>query len=105
MALEPASASATSALTHALDVSSERHSLLARNLANLNTPGYTRMDLEFESALRDQAGPPAAHAEASGSPSLVKETGAMASNDAFYVSCTRLLQLDFQARHAALKDR
>lgn len=34
-------------LDRALDRASQRHGLLAGNLANVNTPGYRRQDLDF----------------------------------------------------------
>lgn len=40
------------ALETALRGSSMRQELLANNLANINTPGYQRHDLDFSSALR-----------------------------------------------------
>lgn len=39
-------------LAAALDVLSRRHALLAANVANVQTPGYLRADLDFTSALR-----------------------------------------------------
>ncbi|MCW8130143.1 MAG: flagellar basal body rod protein FlgB [Planctomycetota bacterium] len=38
-------------LTRILDLTSERHRILAHNLANINTPGYRRMDLDFSEEL------------------------------------------------------
>jgi flagellar basal-body rod protein FlgB len=43
-------------LQRALGRSAERHSLLTANLANLNTPGYKRKDLDFGIALDDELG-------------------------------------------------
>jgi len=34
-----------------LDISSLRHKVLAANIANVNTPGYKRMDVDFKTAL------------------------------------------------------
>ncbi|MDD4570777.1 MAG: flagellar basal body rod protein FlgB [Tepidanaerobacteraceae bacterium] len=36
-----------------LDVKLKRHELLSNNLANVDTPGYKRSDITFESILRD----------------------------------------------------
>jgi flagellar basal-body rod protein FlgB len=38
-------------LQRALDRTSMRHSLLTKNLANVNTPGYKRQDLDFATEL------------------------------------------------------
>ena len=40
------------ALERAIQGSSLRHEALARNLANINTPGYRRQDVDFHSALQ-----------------------------------------------------
>jgi flagellar basal-body rod protein FlgB len=37
-------------LARMLDVSDLRHKVLAQNVANVNTPGYRRLDVSFESA-------------------------------------------------------
>lgn len=38
-------------LGRAMDKTTERHKLLTTNLANVNTPGYTRKDVDFGIAL------------------------------------------------------
>jgi flagellar basal-body rod protein FlgB len=40
------------ALERALQGSAMRHTALAENLANINTPGYRRRDVDFHSALQ-----------------------------------------------------
>ena len=40
------------ALERAIQGSALRHEALAENLANINTPGYRRQDLDFHSALQ-----------------------------------------------------
>ncbi len=40
------------ALERAIQGSSIRHEALAQNLANINTPGYRRRDVDFHSALQ-----------------------------------------------------
>lgn len=37
----------------ALDASSQRHSVIADNLANVNTPGYKRKEVAFKDKLRE----------------------------------------------------
>jgi flagellar basal-body rod protein FlgB len=39
------------AITHALDAASLRHQVIANNLANVNTPGYKRQEVQFETQL------------------------------------------------------
>ena len=41
----------TDLLESLLDVATRRHSLVASNIANMDTPGYTTRDLDFERAL------------------------------------------------------
>ena len=38
-------------LARLLDVASLRHRVIAQNVANVNTPGYHRLDVSFEEAL------------------------------------------------------
>ena len=40
------------ALERAISGAGQRHAALAANLANVNTPGYQRVDVDFQSALR-----------------------------------------------------
>jgi flagellar basal-body rod protein FlgB len=93
------------ALKQALDVAAARHSLLASNLANLNTPGYERVDLDFDAALKAEGGNPMAHEIRGGSPDLVQETGSMAVTDSFYTACARILAMRYQLQHLPLKER
>ena len=46
-------------LGRAMDQASRRHGLLSENLANVNTPGYKRRDLDFGTALEDALSRPA----------------------------------------------
>jgi len=41
------------ALERAIGGAAQRHNALAANLANVNTPGYQRVDVDFHSALRN----------------------------------------------------
>ena len=43
-------------LDRAADVSWTRESLITNNLANVDTPGYNRQDINFESVLRKALG-------------------------------------------------
>lgn len=44
-------------LQEALDRTTRRHSLLADNLANVNTPGYKRQDIDFNIVLNSKLNP------------------------------------------------
>jgi flagellar basal-body rod protein FlgB len=50
--------STSRALEQALDRRLERQQLLASNIANVDTPNFKPMDMEFEGALRDAMGAP-----------------------------------------------
>lgn len=41
-------------LSKLVDVTQFRHQVLAQNVANVNTPGYRRLDVRFEDALAEQ---------------------------------------------------
>ena len=43
-------------LDKAADASWKRETVLANNIANVNTPGYKRKDLDFESTLKEELG-------------------------------------------------
>ena len=43
-------------LQNALGRASQRHSLLTNNLANVNTPGYQRKDMDFNITLQQEIG-------------------------------------------------
>ena len=41
-------------LTQLLSASEQRQQVLSHNIANVNTPGYRRLELDFESALAEE---------------------------------------------------
>lgn len=43
-------------LNKAADASWQREEVIANNLANVNTPGYKRKDVDFQSVLRNELG-------------------------------------------------
>ncbi len=90
------------ALSGALDVANERHALLAANIANLDTPGYVRADLDFEAALADpsQAGN---MVRRQGMPDLNRELGSMAETDTYYESCAKLLSMRYALMRESVK--
>lgn len=44
------------ALRRSLDAAAIRHRVLSQNLANINTPGYQRLDVRFEDLLDERIG-------------------------------------------------
>jgi flagellar basal-body rod protein FlgB len=44
-------------LEHSLDVRLARHNVLASNLANVDTPGYSPKDVDFKAAMEAASGP------------------------------------------------
>jgi len=40
-------------MSRLLDVAAMRHDVIAQNVANINTPGYTTLEVNFEDALRE----------------------------------------------------
>ncbi len=42
-------------LSHALDFRAKRHSVIAANLANMDTPGYRPKELKFDQVLKEAA--------------------------------------------------
>jgi flagellar basal-body rod protein FlgB len=67
-------------LLRLLDASELRAKVLSANIANQNTPGYTRSDVKFEDLLRDAArkGP---SAEQSVEPEVIPDTNSPARPD------------------------
>ena len=48
---------ASSTLVQLLDATAMRHRVLSNNLANVDTPGYTRKDVNFNRILRMRSPP------------------------------------------------
>ncbi|ADU51088.1 flagellar basal-body rod protein FlgB [Thermaerobacter marianensis DSM 12885] len=55
-------------LAAGLEVLALRQRLLAQNVANADTPGYKRYDVDFARALEERLGPPATGAGTGGAP-------------------------------------
>jgi flagellar basal-body rod protein FlgB len=78
-------------LSRLLDAAELRHSVLSQNIANVNTPGYKRLDVSFEEALRDEL---ASGGSTSGSdvrPTVFEEPGLKARSDGNNVDIDREL--------------
>lgn len=84
--------SQVAALARVLDHASLRHRAVAHNLANVNTPGYTRREVTFEHEV-------ARIAEADGGPrradgnnvSLEREMGDLEKNRLLYTAASQFL--------------
>jgi flagellar basal-body rod protein FlgB len=89
-----------SKLEHYLDALSARQKLVARNIANVDTPGYKTQDIDFQSELSRAAGSPPTIVEPAGLPvkndgnnvSLDHESLLLAENDMRFNIATQLLR-------------
>ena len=63
-----------------LDAASLRHRVIAQNVANVNTPGYHRLDVAFETALDQELGKGEANV-AKLTPSVVEVSGGTMRDD------------------------
>jgi flagellar basal-body rod protein FlgB len=68
-------------LSRLLDVASMRQDVIAQNVANLNTPGYTTQEVNFEDALKDALAPGSAMKMGDVAPQVVDGTGGMTRAD------------------------
>ena len=83
------------ALERAIGGAAQRHAALAANLANVNTPGYQRVDVDFHGALRNAL-------ESSDSRSAVEHTTFSAERDATAVTRADGNGVDADAESAKL---
>jgi flagellar basal-body rod protein FlgB len=107
-------------LSQVLDTAALRHRVIAQNIANVNTPGYRRLAVEFE---RDLA---KALASPEGNPMLVqpkvviedgperadgntvdidREMGALAKNSLLYQAAAQILTSRVASMRAAIAGR
>ena len=84
------------ALERAIGGAAQRHSALAANLANVNTPGYQRVDVDFHGALRS------ALESGAGSRAAVERTTFSAERDAAAVARADGNGVDADAESAKL---
>ena len=83
-----------------LSAVSDRQQMLANNLTNVNTPGYIRQDMDFNSVLRDLKNPNdksldkiidnATYVDNGTKPSYENELAEMAKNHLQYVLLVRI---------------
>lgn len=69
------SVSGLNVLTQLLNASSLRHRVIAQNVANVNTPGYRRLEVAFEADLAKALAPPGGAAGAHVKPQVVVADG------------------------------
>lgn len=62
-------------LTRLLSASEQRQQVISHNIANVNTPNYRRLELQFEDALAAEINRPGKQPGSSASPSVVRTHG------------------------------
>jgi flagellar basal-body rod protein FlgB len=62
-------------LSRLLDVAEMRHRVIAQNVANVNTPGYRKLDLSFENAFAKQLSHGGVAASLEVKPKLIEASG------------------------------
>jgi flagellar basal-body rod protein FlgB len=68
-------------LTKLLDVAQVRHEVIARNVANVNTPGFRRQQVQFEDALATALGSGGARGVQGVEPRIVTAEGGLGRAD------------------------
>jgi flagellar basal-body rod protein FlgB len=74
-------------LPHLVEATNLRHRVLAMNIANINTPGYRRLDVDFEGSLQKQLSEGGRAAEMQ--PRVVEGGGGLARADGNNVDIDR----------------
>jgi flagellar basal-body rod protein FlgB len=110
-------------LSRLLDASAARHQVLSQNISNVNTPGYRRQDVSFESALAKVLSATDGVADLQGAKIQVEETegghtradgnnvdidmemGALAKNALLYQTYAELLSNKIQMMRSAISGR
>lgn len=81
----------TDLLARLMDVADLRHRVLSQNIANVNTPGYKRLDVTFEEKLQGLLNSPTAPRIGSLQPEVVEEKGLATRMDGNNVDIDREL--------------
>jgi flagellar basal-body rod protein FlgB len=102
-------------LQNALGRTSQRHALLANNLANVNTPGYKRQDMDFNITLQEEMDKP--NLQPGGSQSaggamrldgngvdLEKEVASMSETEMRYQALTEMTADYFTGLKSAIRE-
>lgn len=75
-----------STLQSALDYASVRQSALSDNIANINTPGYQRKDVSFDSVLEQAGGGPAGLPLAMATDAAGQMTGSASADESPHIT-------------------
>ncbi|WP_437205276.1 flagellar basal body rod protein FlgB [Planctomicrobium sp. SH664] len=77
------------ALAKLMDVADLRHHVISQNLANVNTPGYQRLDIDFEKEFSKAIQKGGVEATAGLKPRVIEEAGLAARTDGNNVDVDR----------------
>jgi flagellar basal-body rod protein FlgB len=107
-------------LARVLDASALRHRVVANNIANVNTPGFQRLDVNFEDelakAIEGGQKPALVHPQVVEDPTAVprqdgntvdidKEMGALSKNSLLYQATSQILASRMAALRLAISGR
>jgi flagellar basal-body rod protein FlgB len=105
-------------LTRVLDTAGLRHRVIAQNVANVNTPGYKRLEVQFEDALAKALATPGGPAakprvvEGDGpervdgnTVDIDREMGDLTKNGLLYQAATQILASRLAALRSAVSGR
>lgn len=114
------SSSRTDLLARVLDAAALRHRVIANNIANVNTPGFKRLDVSFEDELAkvlagggDVRGVKPTVAEDPTAPERVdgntvdidREMGMLSKNSLLYTAASQILVARMSAMRSAITGR
>ena len=68
-------------MSRLLDVASLRQDVIAQNVANINTPGYSTLEVAFEDALKQALGPGSRSRPAAVVPEVITGAGGIQRDD------------------------
>lgn len=100
-------------LARLLDVSALRHRVIAQNVANVDTPGYQRLEVVFEDELAAGSGGRPQVVAATGTPmrpdgntvTIEQEMGDLNKNTLLYQTAAQLLASRIATQRAAIAGR
>lgn len=102
----------SNSLARLLDVAGLRHRVISQNVANVNTPGYRRLQVTFDEALASATGPKA-KVEVVDGPERVdgntvdidREMGDLSRNGLLYQAASQMLASRLAALRSAIAGR
>lgn len=99
-------------LSRVLDTASLRHRVIAQNVANVNTPGYRRLEVAFADELAAAGGAKPTVVESEGtdrpdgnSVDIDREMGELTKNSLLYQAATQILASRMAAMKSAITGR